>query len=85
MVLQSFDYDISPILQEIFSLKMGCTTFLYNIWYIAFIESYYFLCVRETIEQIYRNMCLVIRKLFVIAYLRVQNILISSPEPKARR
>ena len=24
--LQSFDYDISPILQETFSLKMGCTT-----------------------------------------------------------
>ena len=24
--LQSFDYDIPPILQEIFSLKMGCTT-----------------------------------------------------------
>ena len=25
MVLAGFDYDISQILQEIFSLKMGCT------------------------------------------------------------
>ena len=24
--LQSFDYDMSPILQEFYSLKMGCTT-----------------------------------------------------------
>ena len=24
--LQCFDYDISPILQEFYSLKMGCTT-----------------------------------------------------------
>ena len=26
LCLQSFDYDISPILQEIISLKMRCTT-----------------------------------------------------------
>ena len=25
VVLAGFDYDISPILQEIFYLKMGCT------------------------------------------------------------
>ena len=25
MMSAGFDYDISPILQEIFSLKMGCT------------------------------------------------------------
>ena len=24
--LQSFDYDISPIFQELYSLKTGCTT-----------------------------------------------------------
>ena len=41
--LQSFDYDISPILQEIFFLKIG---------YIAFIESYYFLCVKKTITDL---------------------------------
>ena len=26
---------------------------VYYIWYIAFIESYYFLCVKKTIEHIY--------------------------------
>ena len=45
--LQSFDYDISPILQEFYSLKW--IIFVYYIWYIAFIESYYFLCVMKTI------------------------------------
>ena len=37
-------------------------------------ESYYFLCVKKTIEQIYRSRCLFIRKLFVMAYSSVQNI-----------
>ena len=42
---------------------------------ITFIESYYFLCDKENVEQIYRNMCLLIHKLFV-AYLNVPNILV---------
>ena len=48
---------------------------VYYIWYIALIESYYFLCVKKTIEHIYRNMYLLIRKLIVMAFLSVQNIL----------
>ena len=56
-------------------LKNGLYYLVFYIWYIAFIESYYFLCVKKTIEQIYRNMCLFIRKLFAMAYLNVQNIL----------
>ena len=68
--MQSFDYDISPILQQIFSLNL-----VYYIWYRAFIKGYYFLCVKKTIEQSYRNMCLLIRKLFILAYLSVRNIL----------
>ena len=43
--LQSFDYDISPILQEFYSLKMGCTTKSIIFGIIAFIEIYHFLCV----------------------------------------
>ena len=48
---------------------------MYYIWYIAFIESYYFLCVKKTIQQINQNMCLLIRKLIVTALLSVQNLL----------
>ena len=48
---------------------------VYYIWYIAFIESYYFLCVKKNIEQIYQNMYLLMRKLIVLAFLRIQNIL----------
>ena len=76
VLLQSFDYDIPPILREKKSLKIGCTTLIvYYIWYIAFMESYYFLCVKKTIEQIYRSRCLFIHKLFVMAYSSVQNLL----------
>ena len=50
---------------------------VYYVWYKAFIESYYFLCV-ETIKQIYQNMCLLICKLIVMAYIGVQNILFSN-------
>ena len=56
-------------------VKNGLYYLVYYIWYIAFMESYYFLCVKKTIEQIYRNRCLFIRKLFVMAYSCVQNIL----------
>ena len=55
--------------------KNGLYYLVYYIWYIAFIESYYLLCVKKSIEHIYRNMCLLIRKLSVMAYLSVQNIL----------
>ena len=41
-------------------LKNGLYYLVYYIWYIAFMESYYFLCVNKTIEQIYRNRCLFI-------------------------
>ena len=75
--LPSFDYDIAPILQEFYSLKRFVLAYLmYYIWYKAFIESYYFLCVKKTIEQIYQNMCLPIRNLIVMAYLSVQNVLL---------
>ena len=56
-------------------LKNGLYHLVYYIWYIAFMESYYFLCVKKTIDQIYRNRCLFIRKLFVMAYSSVQNTL----------
>ena len=36
------EYDILPILQYLLSLKMDCTK-VYYIWYIAFIERYFFL------------------------------------------
>ena len=62
-------------LPEIFSLK-GALLIVCYIWYITFIESYYFLCVEKNIEQIYRNICLLIRKLVLIAFLSVQNILV---------
>ena len=51
---------------------------VYYLWYKAFIESYYFQCVRKTIEQIYQNMFLFICKLILIAYISVQNILFSN-------
>ena len=62
-------YDISPILKEIFSLKMGCTD--------SFIFGYssYFLSFKKNIEPIYRNMYLLIRELIIMAYLSVKNIL----------
>ena len=60
---------------RILFLKNGLYYLVYYIWYIAFIESYYFLCIRKTIEQIYRNKCLLISKLFLVAYLSVQNLL----------
>ena len=72
--LQSFDYDISPILQEIFPLKWVVLLRALYLVCIVLIESYYFLCIKKTIEQINRNMCLLIRKLFVVAYYIVQNI-----------
>ena len=68
--LQSFT-DFARIL----FLKNGLYYLVNYIWYIAFIESYYFLCDKSTIEQIYRNMCPLSRKLFVMAYLSLQNIL----------
>ena len=60
-------YDISLSLQELFSLKW-VVLIVYYIWYIEFIESYYFLCVRKYIRQIYRSMYLVIRKLILMAF-----------------
>ena len=48
---------------------------VYYIWYIVFIESYYFLCVKKTIEHIYRNMYLLMCKLIVMAFFSFQNIL----------
>ena len=35
--------------------KNGLYCLVYYIWYIAFIESYYFLCVKKTMKQICRN------------------------------
>ena len=67
-----FYYDISLILQDIFP-KKWVVLIVYYIWHIGFIESYYFLCV--TIELIYRNMFILIRKLIIMAFLNVQNIL----------
>ena len=60
---------------RILFLKIELYYFGYYIWYIEFIEKYYFLCIKKTIAQIYRNMCLLICKLFVMVYLSVQNIL----------
>ena len=51
---------------------------VYYLWYKAFFESYYFICVKKTIEHIYQNMCLLICKLIVMAYISVQNILFSN-------
>ena len=55
--------------------KNGLYYLVYYNWYKAFIVSYHFVCVKKTIEQINRNMCQLIRKLCVIAYLSVQSIL----------
>ena len=52
---------------EIFVLKMGSTNNVLYLLYIAFIvviiENYYFLSVDKTLQHIYRNMFLLIRKL----------------------
>ena len=56
-------------------LKNGLFYLMYYIWYTAFMGSYYFLCVKKNIEQIYQNRCLFIRRLFVMAFSSVQNIL----------
>ena len=49
---------------------------LYVLYLVYSIHGKLFLlCVKKTIEQIYRSMCLFIRKLFVMAYSSVQNIL----------
>ena len=61
--------------RNILFLKNGLYYLLYYIWYIAFIISYYCPCVKKIIEQIYRNMCPLSRKMFVMAYLSLQNIL----------
>ena len=55
---------------RILFLKNGLHYLVYYIWYIAFIESYYFLSIKKNMEQIYRNMCLLMRKLFVMAYIK---------------
>ena len=60
---------------RILFLKIGLFYLRYYIWYIEFIEKYYFLCVKKTIAQINRNMCLLICRLFAMVYLSVQNIL----------
>ena len=73
--MQSFDYEIQPIFQEMSSLKNGLHYFVYYIWYIAFMGSNYFVCVKKTIEQIHGSMCLFLSKLFLKAYSSVQNIL----------
>ena len=36
----------------IISLKIGCTYSVLS-WYKAFIESYYFLCVKKTIQEVF--------------------------------
>ena len=51
---------------------------MHYIWYKTFIERYYYLCAKKTIELIYQNMCLLICKLITLAYIRVQNILFSN-------
>ena len=38
MVLAGFDYDIPPILQEIFSFKMGCTN---SVWHLLKVFIFY--------------------------------------------
>ena len=47
---------------------------MYYHWYKAFIESYYFLCVKKTIEQFYPNMCILICKLIVFTYISVKKL-----------
>ena len=64
----------SPLFQS-WGHKNGLYYLVYYTWYIALIESYYFLCFKKTIEQINRNMCPLSRKLFVMAYLSLQSIL----------
>ena len=56
---------------------MGCTKSTLSLVK-AFIESYYFLYVKTTREQIYQNMCLLICKLIAMTYISVQNILFSN-------
>ena len=50
---------------------MGCIKSILHLEY-SFLESYYFLCPKKTLEQSYRNMYLLIRKLIVKALYSVQ-------------
>ena len=64
--------------KKYFTSKWVVLKVYYYLWYKAIIGSYYFLCVKKTIEQVYQNMCLLIGKLFIMAYISVQNILFSN-------
>ena len=67
--------------EKYFPLKWA-VLIVYYLWYKVLIESYYFPCVKKTIEQIFQNMCLLICKLIIMAYLSVQNILFSNKRLK---
>ena len=60
---------------RILLLKNGLYYLVHYIWYLGFIESNYFFCVKMAKEHIYRNMHSLCRKLLVVAYLSLQNIL----------
>ena len=55
--------------KKYFTEKWG-VLIVYYIWYIEFIESYYFLCVKKTIEHVYQNMYLLICNLIVMAFFK---------------
>ena len=64
-----FDCGVSRVLITIYHrfcmkyfLCKWVVQMVYYLWYKAFIESYYSICVKKTIEQIYQNMCLLICK-----------------------
>ena len=82
--MQSFVYDISPTWQEFYYLKMGCTTSCIIFSYISFIESYYYLCVKKTIEQIYKAICSLSCRLFVIGLFKSSKYTILSLTLKVR-
>ena len=71
------DFGVCMILimtYHLFCTKICVVLHSVVILYISLIESYYFLCVKKTKEQLYQNRCLLISTLFVITYLGVQNI-----------
>ena len=50
--------------------KKWVVLILYYIWYIAFIESYHFTCLKKTNEQINLNKYLLIGKLIIMAFIK---------------
>ena len=65
-------------------LKNGLYCLMYYIYlvYIIYRKLLFSLCYEDYKTEFHRNMCILIRKIFVMAYLSVQNILFSNQRLK---